>query len=150
MTKEPYHEFCIIRKNILVATYSIQELKEMMLYRMIGTATFYSPLNNVIRITRTLRLFNSKGFNCVSCGLNGTVVKEFEGPDGPYVCIYGIRYVKDRYKYILMTADHIRPKTFGGSNGLKNLQPMCEECNRKKGSIVSVKTDYYCDFTIMR
>ncbi len=36
--------------------------------------------------------------------------------------------------YCLMTKDHIRPRSRGGSNDLKNLQTMCRVCNNKKGN----------------
>ena len=34
---------------------------------------------------------------------------------------------------VLMTKDHIKPKSKGGSDSLDNLQTMCTKCNQKKG-----------------
>jgi len=34
----------------------------------------------------------------------------------------------------MMTVDHIVPKSKGGLRTLDNLQPMCENCNVKKGN----------------
>lgn len=48
-------------------------------------------------------------------------------------------YARDAFKcvgcgsYKNLTVDHIRPRVHGGSNDYKNLQTMCESCNRRKG-----------------
>jgi hypothetical protein len=34
-----------------------------------------------------------------------------------------------------MTVDHIRCKSSGGNNYLKNLNPACKDCNRQKGDM---------------
>lgn len=49
------------------------------------------------------------GYKCVSCGLKET-------PSEP------------------LTKDHIVPLSLGGCKGLANIQPMCRECNLKKGN----------------
>lgn len=39
-------------------------------------------------------------------------------------------------KLILMTQDHIHPKSAGGSNDLHNLQTMCSQCNQFKAAML--------------
>jgi len=83
----------------------------------------------------SLRLltFKTKGLECVSCGVKGSHFKiesYTKNSNSPH---FGL-YTKDN---ILMTKDHIIPKSKGGLDGLENLQTMCTICNRKKGSIVT-------------
>ena len=40
---------------------------------------------------------------------------------------------------IVLTRDHIIPVSHGGTNWIRNIQPLCEECNVAKGS----QTIYY-------
>ena len=42
--------------------------------------------------------------------------------------------VKEDFPYIRLTMDHIKPLVLGGSNRKSNIQPLCRECNWKKGS----------------
>ncbi len=82
------------------------------------------------------QLFQSKGVTCVSCGLVGEFfglekAKHQEG-DRYHFNLYGVRDGLD----VLITKDHIIPKAKGGSNGLKNYQVMCLECNRDKADTI--------------
>lgn len=48
-------------------------------------------------------------------------------------------YARDAFKCVScgthknLTVDHMKPRVHGGSNDYKNLQTMCEGCNRRKG-----------------
>jgi hypothetical protein len=78
-----------------------------------------------------LILFNTKGTQCVRCGLNGTVfVLETHDPSvKPHLNLYG---VNAKGVMVLMTKDHIKPKSKGGPNEQENYDPMCSPCNGKK------------------
>jgi 5-methylcytosine-specific restriction endonuclease McrA len=74
-----------------------------------------------------------KNCTCVVCGLEGTYfVKEKHIHANPYhFNLYGVNEFGHE---ILMTKDHIIPKSQGGSNHLSNYQTMCTKCNHTKGS----------------
>lgn len=46
-------------------------------------------------------------------------------------------------KSTYMTIDHIIPKSKGGTRKYCNIRPMCERCNRNRGTI---DTRYYLDY----
>lgn len=39
-----------------------------------------------------------------------------------------------REPVIRLTVDHVIPLSWGGTNSLDNIQPLCTECNRTKGA----------------
>jgi 5-methylcytosine-specific restriction endonuclease McrA len=85
-----------------------------------------------------LRMFKKKGIDCVGCGVKGSFfVKERNLKTAQtndecrfHLNLYAIR--KDGAD-ILMTQDHIVPRSKGGANLMENLQLMCMKCNQKKG-----------------
>lgn len=76
-------------------------------------------------------VFKHKGTVCVTCGLEGThFAKERAGDVESYhFNLYGIRDGKE----VMMTKDHIIPKSKGGIDHLDNYNPMCYDCNQEKG-----------------
>lgn len=80
-----------------------------------------------------LQTFKEKGTACVNCGLQGKffAIEATKGRDDWHLNLYAVR--PDGTE-VLMTRDHIKPKSLGGSNGLTNSQPMCSPCNGKKGN----------------
>lgn len=81
-----------------------------------------------------LRLFKTN-LTCVSCGRVGAYFGlDLDPPCGhPHLNLY----TEDG---ILMTKDHIVPKSKGGSNEMSNYQTMCTTCNWKKGDKLDTPT----------
>ncbi len=79
------------------------------------------------------QVFFNKGMTCVKCGLVGKYFALERMPDTNryHLNLYA---VNDEGEEILMTKDHILPKSKGGKNKLENYQCMCCRCNWTKGS----------------
>lgn len=75
--------------------------------------------------------FFYKGITCVTCGIAGSIFwYEDPGNSEPHLNFYA--EVGD--KLVLMTKDHIIPKSRGGKDRLSNYQTMCTLCNCAKGN----------------
>lgn len=77
----------------------------------------------------------SKNRTCVTCGLTGTLFRlESSSKKDPLPHLN--LYAKLKDKLVLMTKDHIYPKSKGGSDSSFNLQTMCYDCNNLKADCV--------------
>jgi 5-methylcytosine-specific restriction endonuclease McrA len=66
---------------------------------------------------------------CCGCGIRGNklVVKEVpEHKDHVFITVYAGK--------VPLTKDHIRPRSFGGGPGHKNMRVLCGPCNNIRGS----------------
>lgn len=79
------------------------------------------------------KLFRTKGLRCVSCKktANAAFLEANVEGERPHINFY---LKRPGMKDLLFTKDHILPKSKGGKNCQSNYQPMCQECNSKKGS----------------
>lgn len=80
------------------------------------------------------KVFFTKGYKCSKCGIEGkffALEKSSENEKRYHLNLYG--FDKDGNE-VLMTKDHIVPHSLGGKNILNNYQPMCVNCNVKKGN----------------
>ena len=68
----------------------------------------------------------------MECGLEGSYFA-LEKPGNSKTPHFNLYAFKDGFE-ILMTSDHIIPRSKGGSNALDNRQCLCHTCNEKKGS----------------
>jgi len=87
------------------------------------------------------RNFAKNGIQCVHCGIKGRYFRlEINGSDyiaGNRTWHFNLYALDDEGNEVLMTKDHIIPKSKGGANNLRNLQPMCALCNGKKADKVN-------------
>jgi hypothetical protein len=75
---------------------------------------------------KRLKVFHHKGLKCINCEREGEYLIAAKDNGGN---IHIDLYTKD---FVLMTIDHIKPKSKGGSYDIENLNPMCTYCNSKK------------------
>jgi hypothetical protein len=90
--------------------------------------------DNRIKVdSQRLLLFAEKGWRCCECGLEALYfAKERHNSFmGWNLYLYG---VNKQGEEVLMTRDHIKPRSRGGRNRLHNYAPMCTCCNGRKGS----------------
>lgn len=94
------------------------------------------------------QLFAQKGTTCVSCGIVGTHAIVWHEMKNTSQIHTDLIYLPDdylenpeaMYRMIMITMDHILPKSKGGPKSLDNLQPMCVTCNKIKGdNVISVE-----------
>jgi hypothetical protein len=86
--------------------------------------------------TKSLRydIFNNS-ITCVTCGIGGSYfalekIKHGSTTNRYHANLYAVKDGEE----VLMTKDHIIPKSKGGKDHQSNLQTMCHVCNQKKGN----------------
>lgn len=86
-----------------------------------------------------LRMFREGKTKCVSCGLEGThwhIERHRNDAVMPFsINLYGM----NGYDEVMLTWDHILPKSLGGSNSILNAQCMCAPCNMNKSNKLSLQ-----------
>lgn len=79
------------------------------------------------------QLFLEKGIKCVECGVEGKYFGLERGlNDNPNTYHFNLYGINKSGKEILLTKDHIVPRSKGGVNKMSNYQTMCSVCNLRK------------------
>ena len=79
------------------------------------------------------KTFIEKGYRCICCGRTGTYYALEKSKGSNQKRAHFNLYSDDE---ILMTKDHILPKSKGGIDRIENMQTMCSICNHAKGNTV--------------
>jgi len=83
------------------------------------------------------QLFATKGTECVRCGIIGTYFALERGhKDNPNRYHFNLYGTNKQGHEVMITKDHIVPRSKGGKNKLANYQPMCYRCNQRKADKV--------------
>lgn len=83
--------------------------------------------------SQRFQVFFTKGTKCACCGIEGQFFRKekLKNDQSFHLNLYAL---DDDGNEVLMTKDHIIPKSKGGRDTLENYQPMCEHCNKEKGN----------------
>lgn len=126
-----------------IKTFSIEEVEAMVKEDVKNHSCRRCDKNNNHSIvveghdvyTTSLRYktFIEKGYKCVCCGRTGAYYALEKSHGSNLKRAHFNLYSDDD---VLMTKDHIWPKSMGGMDCIENMQTMCTICNGNKGSVV--------------
>lgn len=79
-------------------------------------------------------VFATSGIKCVCCGIEGKFFAKEKGLESDTRYHFNLYAIDKDGQEVLMTKDHIVPKSKGGQNIISNYQTMCKPCNEHKGT----------------
>lgn len=83
-----------------------------------------------VRLSSQRDLLIGRTQTCACCGLKGTYFwLEHSGCRPPHFNLYGINKNGNE---VMLTADHIKPRSKGGKTEQANFQLLCKHCNKAK------------------
>lgn len=74
---------------------------------------------------------------CQHCGVKGTHIIYYRHKNEPENTVHVDTIAVSKTNVILLTKDHILPKSLGGSNKPSNLRVLCRPCNLKRGNTLN-------------
>jgi len=118
---------------VTLMVYDPQEIYEMM---KVNDFYYFDELRVNLGSAR-VKLFRDNPY-CVKCGVKGTEYRlQRHGKERndaiPHLNMYGYDNANQE---VLMTKDHIIPKSKGGRNDISNYQTLCFICNANKADKV--------------
>jgi hypothetical protein len=80
--------------------------------------------------------FSEHGMNCVKCGIEGKffALESHKYNSGNKFYHFNLYALDEDGNEVLMTKDHVLPKSKGGKSHISNYQTMCYKCNHEKGN----------------
>lgn len=120
------------RKYIRKSVHDVEEILPL-IRTALGESAYATFGNTRVGIgSRRLQTYAHDGVTCRHCGMVAEffAIEQHAGEQGWHLNIYGFRGLNE----VMMTSDHILPKSRGGSDLVVNRQCLCDTCNKKKGN----------------
>lgn len=85
--------------------------------------------------SKRVRCFIRGEGRCVKCGIQGSIwaIERHDTGKSYHINLYGLN---EKGKEVMLTRDHIIPKSKGGTEDPLNSQVLCFTCNCEKGNII--------------
>ena len=120
------------------AVYDIETIRELTKdYMNVYRKTYALLDGDEIKVSsQRYKVFFTLGCDCDICGSKGSFFakeRTLNMKERYHLNLYAI---DENGEEVLMTKDHIIPKSKGGKNTLDNYQQMCVKCNVKKGNTI--------------
>ena len=126
-----------------IRIFSIEEVEAMIKYDVVKSECIRQDKNskhnikveghNVYTTSLRYKTFIENGYKCVCCGRTGLYYALEKSKGSNQNRAHFNLYSDDD---VLMTKDHILPKSKGGIDRIENMQTMCSICNHAKGNTV--------------
>lgn len=133
----------IVKQNPLLLTYDKTKNWSPIKFSSYLTIIDYIPIYEKDKYIpfvnkKVYTLINSDNIiKCHQCGRQGTHIVTYGHNNEPPQAIHIDIFCRSPRGMVLMNLDHILPKALGGIRSIKNLRPMCQPCNIKRGSDLS-------------
>jgi len=121
------------RKKVThVKEYAVDEILSQVTNHEERIEFLVDGVSYMVRMNSDRYALFKQNLDCVSCGLEGSrmFLDLNPGDNSPHFNLYG----EENGRLVLMTKDHIVPKSKGGEDVLHNYQTMCSVCNNLKGN----------------
>lgn len=114
-----------------IKEFSWEKIQKEILHEDLTFKTKLGSVNVNAKINRHRYFLFKENNKCVCCGIEGRKILLEKNPTDqtPHLNLYA----QSNNKLILITKDHIYPKSLGGTDTHSNYQTMCSVCNSLKG-----------------
>jgi len=93
-------------------------------------------LGNLVSLaSHRYQTFKKSGVSCVECGLEGkffALERHANEVKENYKWHFNLYGYNENGDEVMLTKDHVKPKSKGGENNIDNYQTLCYNCNTKK------------------
>lgn len=138
---EEYDDFCVQmdiatlkekKKLIHIKTYDCQEIFDHIALDEKKREYIINGVSYIVKMNSDRYVLFMQNRKCVACGLEGTkmILDINPGDQSPHFNLY----TEENGRLVLMTKDHIIPKSKNGKDEIDNYQCMCSICNNLKGN----------------